>query len=98
MADRDCENCKHYTPYEHNGEILYACSEWNCHFEPKHKNEGLYTEITIKKYSHDANGNIESADETTYYVDSKDNNVVEQVIDKFSIAVMQMEKKEVKHE
>ena len=35
MADRDCENCKNYTTYEHNGEILYACSAWDCHFEPK---------------------------------------------------------------
>lgn len=98
MADRDCENCKHYKILDCSGLISWGCEKWKCKFEPKHKNEGLYTEITIKKYSHDANGNIESADETTYYVDSKDNNVVEQVIDKFSIAVMQMEKKEVKHE
>ena len=35
MADRDCENCIHYTPDEHNGEIFYSCSSWNCEFEPK---------------------------------------------------------------
>ena len=37
MADRDCENCKHYKLRIHDYKDLsiYGCSAWNCHFEPK---------------------------------------------------------------
>ena len=33
MADRDCENCKHYQwATDH---IVEGCSVWQCKFEPK---------------------------------------------------------------
>lgn len=42
MADRDCENCKHYKISDSrsnwNGAeptYIYSCCKWNCEFEPK---------------------------------------------------------------
>ena len=35
MADRDCENCKHYKILDCSGLISCGCEKWNCEFEPK---------------------------------------------------------------
>ena len=35
MADRDCENCKHYKILDCSGLISCGCEKWNCEFESK---------------------------------------------------------------
>ena len=40
MADRDCENCKHYVrkakePYKSIGDAFRRCEKRKCDFEPK---------------------------------------------------------------
>lgn len=87
MADRDCEHCKHYKIQDCSGIVTYGCSKWKCEFEQIEKGykEGLYTEVTVKKYSHDMNGNVESVDEITYYIEEEDDYILEHVIQKYAI-------------
>lgn len=48
-------------------------------------NDGLYTEVTIKRFIHDEHGWTQSEDITTYLVEDEEDFILEAVIQKFAI-------------